>query len=92
MKSFKDFLVGRKKCPPGFKYDEKLKVCVPKFRKYAYYGRIGPGPKQDTSGDQGNGNGNGNAGNGNGNGATPGNGGNGGNGATPGNGGNGGGE
>ena len=90
MKSFKDFLVGRKKCPPGFKYDEKLKVCVPKFRKYAYYGRIGPGPKQDTSGDQGNGNGN--AGNGNGNGATPGNGGNGGNGATPGNGGNGGGE
>lgn len=78
MKSFKDFLVGRKKCPPGFKYDEKLKVCVPKFRKYAYYGRIGPGPKQDTSGDQGNGNGNGNAGNGNGNGATPGNGGNGG--------------
>ena len=91
MLTFKEFAES-KKCPPGYKYDEKLKVCVPKFRKYAYYGRIGPGPKQDTSGDQGNGNGNGNAGNGNGNGATPGNGGNGGNGATPGNGGNGGGE
>ena len=84
MLTFKQFAES-KKCPPGFKYDEKLKVCVPKFRKYAYYGRIGPGPKQEpqnTSGDQGNGNGNGNgnAGNGNGNGATPGNGGNGGNG------------
>mgnify|MGYP001360235044 CR=1 FL=1 len=84
MFTFKEF-TEKKKCPPGYKYDEKLKVCVPKFRKYAYYGRIGPGPKQEpqnTSGDQGNGNGNGNgnAGNGNGNGATPGNGGNGGNG------------
>ncbi len=81
MWSFKEFAES-KKCPPGFKYDEKLKVCVPKFRKYAYYGRIGPGPKQEpqnTSGDQGNGNGNGNGANGNGsNGATPGNGGNGG--------------
>ena len=85
MFTFKEF-TEKKKCPPGYKYDEKLKVCVPKFRKYAYYGRIGPGPKQEpqnTSGDQGNGNGNGN-----GNGAN----GNGGNGATPGNGGNGGGE
>ena len=81
MLTFKQFAES-KKCPPGFKYDEKLKVCVPKFRKYAYYGRIGPGPKQEpqnTSGDQGNGNGNGNGANGNGsNGATPGNGGNGG--------------
>jgi hypothetical protein len=82
MFTFKEF-TEKKKCPPGYKYDEKLKVCVPKFRKYAYYGRIGPGPKQEpqnTSGDQGNGNGNGNGNgaNGNGNGATPGNGGNGG--------------
>tara|TARA_Y100000004_G_scaffold142140_1_gene161643 strand:- start:205 stop:456 length:252 start_codon:yes stop_codon:yes gene_type:complete len=81
MWSFKQFAES-KKCPPGYKYDKKLKVCVPKFRKYAYYGRIGPGPKQEpqnTSGDQGNGNGNGNGANGNGsNGATPGNGGNGG--------------
>ena len=81
MWSFKQFAES-KKCPPGYKYDKKLKVCVPKFRKYAYYGRIGPGPKkepQNTSGDQGNGNGNGNGANGNGsNGATPGNGGNGG--------------
>ena len=85
MWSFKKFAES-KKCPPGFKYDEKLKVCVPKFRKYAYYGRIGPGPKQEpqnTSGDQGNGNGNGNGNGANGNGS---------NGATPGNGGNGGGE
>jgi len=85
MWSFKEFTES-KKCPPGFKYDKKLKVCVPKFRKYAYYGRIGPGPKQEpqnTSGDQGNGNGNGNGNGANGNGS---------NGATPGNGGNGGGE
>ena len=85
MLTFKQFAES-KKCPPGFKYDEKLKVCVPKIKKYAYYGRIGPGPKQEpqnTSGDQGNGNGNGNGNGANGNGS---------NGATPGNGGNGGGE
>ena len=83
MWSFKEFAES-KKCPPGYKYDKKLKVCVPKFRKYAYYGRIGPGTKQEPQNTSGNGNGdngtpNGN-GNGNGNGATPGNGGNGGNG------------
>ena len=70
MLTFKQFAES-KKCPPGFKYDEKLKVCVPKFRKYAYYGRIGPGPKQEpqnTSGANGNNNTNGNGANGNGNG------------------------
>ena len=83
MLTFKQFAES-KKCPPGFKYDEKLKVCVPKFRKYAYYGRIGPGPKQEPQNTSGNDNANGN-GNGNGNGTN----GNGGNGANGGNGGNG---
>ena len=80
MFTFKEF-TEKKKCPPGYKYDEKLKVCVPKFRKYAYYGRIGPGPKQEpqnTSGDQGNGNGNGNGNGANGNGGNGNAGGNGG--------------
>ena len=85
MLTYKQF-VEDKKCPPGFKYDKKLKVCVPIIKKYAYYGRMGPGPKQEpqnTSGNgNANGNGNGNA-NGNGNGANGGNGngGNGGNGS-----------
>ena len=89
MWSFKEFTES-KKCPPGFKYDEKLKVCVPKFRKYAYYGRIGPGPKQEPQNTSGNDNANGNCngnGNGNGNGAQQGGNGNAGNGG--GNGGNG---
>ena len=73
MWSFKQFAES-KKCPPGYKYGKKLKVCVPKFRKYAYYGRLGPGPKQEPQNTSGNGNGTGND---NGNGATPGNGGNG---------------
>ena len=85
MFTFKEF-TEKKKCPPGYKYDEKLKVCVPKFRKYAYYGRIGPGPKQEPQNTSGNGNANGNgngngANGGNGNGASGGNGGNGGNGS-----------
>ena len=84
MITFKEFAEKKKRtCPPGYRYDTNLNQCVPKFPKYKYYGRIGPGPKQEpqnTSGDQGNGNGNGNGNgaNGNGNGATPGNGGNGG--------------
>ena len=86
MWSFKEFTES-KKCPPGFKYDKKLKVCVPIIKKYAYYGRMGPGPKQEPQNTSGNGNANGN-GNGNGNGANGGNGSNGGNG-NGGNGGNG---
>ena len=84
MWSFKEFTES-KKCPPGFKYNKKLKVCVPIIKKYAYYGRMGPGPKQEPQNTSGNGNANGN---GNGNGANGGNGGNGGNG-NGGNGGNG---
>ena len=81
MINFKKFmnLHADKKCPPGYKFDEKLGVCVPKGenRYYPYYG-LGSKSNGDTSnGQNGNGNGNGNGyGNGNGNG----NGGNGGNG------------
>ena len=87
MLTFKQFAES-KKCPPGFKYDKKLKVCVPIIKKYAYYGRIGPGPKQEPQNTSGNGNANGN-GNGNGNGAQQGGNGNGGNGGNGGNWGNG---
>ena len=57
MWSFKEFAES-KKCPPGFKYDKKLKVCVPIIKKYAYYGRMGPGPKQEPQNTSGNGNAN----------------------------------
>ena len=71
MLTYKQFL-EEKKCPPGFKYDKKLKTCVPRIKKYAYYGRVGPVSKQEpqnTSGANGNdnANGNGNGANGNGN-------------------------
>jgi hypothetical protein len=75
MLTYKQF-VEDKKCPPGFKYDKKLKTCVPIIKKYAYYGRVGPVSKPEPQDTNGNGNSNGN-GNGNGNGAN----GNGGNGA-----------
>ena len=73
MLTYKQF-VEDKKCPPGFKYDKKLKTCVPIIKKYAYYGRVGPVSKPEPQNTNGNGTGNGN---GNGNGAN----GNGGNGA-----------
>ena len=42
MINFKKFmnLHAEKKCPPGYKFDEKLGVCVPKGenRYYPYYG------------------------------------------------------
>ena len=75
MLTYKQF-VEDKKCPPGFKYDKKLKTCVPIIKKYRYYGRVGPVSKQEpqnTSGANGNGangNGNGNGGNGAGNGGS----------------------
>ena len=76
MINFKKFmnLHADKKCPPGYKFDEKLGVCVPKGenRYYPYYG-LGSKSNGDSSNGNGNGNGNDN-GNGNGNG----NGGNGG--------------
>ena len=55
------------KCPKGFRFDTKLKSCVP-VKRYPYYpygmiGRRNEEPKKN-----GNGNGNGNGSNGNGNG------------------------
>ena len=81
MINFKKFmnLHAEKKCPPGYKFDEKLGVCVPKGenRYYPYYGLGSKSNGDSSNGQNGNGNGNGNGdGNGNGNG----NGGNGGNG------------
>ena len=88
MIGFKKFmnLTAQKKCPPGFRFDDKLKVCVPKGqgRYYGAYG-FGVAKNQNTSGETENGeteNGNANTSNlsGNGNGSNTGNGGNGGNG------------
>ena len=70
-------LMAQKKCPKGFIFDDKLKVCVPKGqgRYYCAYG-FGIAKNQNTNGevengetengnmDTSNGNGNGNGGNG----------------------------
>ena len=68
MINFKKFinLHAEKKCPPGYKFDEKLGVCVPKgeTRYYPYYG-LGSKSNGDSSNANGNG---GNGGNGGGNG------------------------
>ena len=67
MKTFKD-LMNDSRCPPGMRYDKKLKQCVP--IKIRYKGRyiLGVPKSSDNSNgdDSGNGNGNGNGGNGNG--------------------------
>ena len=73
------------KCPKGYKFDTKLKTCVPK-KRYPYYPYGGGYRGGDNRSDSGNGNGNG-KGNGNGHGGN----GNGGNGGGNGGGGNGGG-
>ena len=80
MINFKKFmnLHAEKKCPPGYKFDEKLGVCVPKgeTRYYPYYGLGSKSNGDSSNGENGNGNGNGNEnGNGNGNGVNGGNGG-----------------
>ena len=75
------------KCPKGYRFDTKLKSCVPK-KRYPYYPYGGGYRGGDNRSDSGNGNGNG-KGNGNGHGGK-GNG-NGGNGGGNGGGGNGGG-
>ncbi len=85
------------KCPPGYKYDPKLKMCLDKNYKRSvmyrpYFGRyLNTQPKQEQppkkngngngNGSPKNGNGNGNGGNGNGNGGGNGGGAGGGNGA-----------
>ena len=75
MKTYKE-LMASTKCPPGTRYDPKLKQCVAK--KIRYKGRYILGvPKNTSGGDEtpANGNGNGNGGNGNGGNAGGGNGG-----------------
>ena len=88
MKTLKQFILKAqktKKCPPGYRFDEKLGGCVPMYnRGYPYLG----GTSKTTNGDANNNAQNG--ANGNGNGANGGNGsGNGGNGGSSSGGGNG---
>ena len=58
MIDFKQFmnLTAQRKCPEGFRFDEKLKVCVPKGQG-RYYGAYGFGiaNNQNTSGETENG-------------------------------------
>ena len=65
------------KCPPGYRYDEKLKSCVPKkglVYRYPFLGRTKNSSNQDAQDDSDQ---NANGSNGNGNGQNTGNGGNG---------------
>ena len=64
MESFRSFILAaqkRKKCPPGYKFNKKLGVCVPigQTQYYPYYGARSNGDQQtDTSNNNGqNGNG-----------------------------------
>ena len=85
---YNKFVEKIKKCPPGHRYDAKLKMCVPKISRYRFYGKVDPGDATPAPTGNGSTNGNGNgAANGNGNGNGSGGNGNGGNGG--GNGGNG---
>ena len=89
MESFRSFITAAqktKKCPEGYRFDKKLKVCVPigVGRYYPYFGGRNGGDSQqtDTSNNNDNQNGNGQSGNsngqsGNGNNTGNGNGGNG---------------
>ena len=86
MDTFKQFILKAqttKKCPPGYRFDEKLGVCVPVHsRGYPYLGTAsktanGDANNNTQNGTNGNGNGNGNGANG-GNGAGGNGGGNGG--------------
>tara|TARA_B100002019_G_scaffold10183_1_gene8109 strand:+ start:883 stop:1161 length:279 start_codon:yes stop_codon:yes gene_type:complete len=85
MKNLDQFLdeAQTTKCPKGFRFDTKLKSCVPK-KRYPYYPYGMMGRRNEEPKKNGNGNGNGHSGNGNGsNGHSGGNG----NGASGGNGG-----
>jgi len=56
MINFKKFmnLTAQKKCPEGFRFDEKLKVCVPKGQG-RYYGAFGFGIGRTPTGEVENG-------------------------------------
>ena len=72
MESFRSFITAAqktKKCPDGYRFDERLKVCVPigVTRYYPYFGgRNGNGQDNQQSDDNTNNNTNGNGTNGNG--------------------------
>ena len=76
MKTLKQFILKAqktKKCPPGYRFDEKLGVCVPMYsRGYPYLGGTSKTANSDANNNAqngANGNGNGaNGGNGSGNG------------------------
>ena len=82
MYKFKQFMLQaqkQKKCPPGYRFDKKLQVCVPVgvTRYYPYLGGVrndtdtsnqDSQPSNGNGNGNGNGHGNGNGGNGNGNG------------------------
>ena len=71
MYKFKQFMLQaqkQKKCPPGYRFDKKLQVCVPTgvTRYYPYFGgKNGNGQNDQQSSDK-NTNGNGTNGNSNG--------------------------
>ena len=60
-KDFQQFIEESQssKCPKGYKFDTKLKTCVPK-KRYPYYPYGGGYRGGDNRSDRGNGNGNGN--------------------------------
>jgi hypothetical protein len=76
MYKFKQFMLQaqkQKKCPPGYRFDKKLQVCVPTgvTRYYPYFGGKNGNGQNDqqssdnnTNGNDTNGNGNGTNGNG----------------------------
>ena len=72
MDSFRTFITAAqktKKCPDGYRFDERLKVCVPigVTRYYPYFGgKNGNGQDNQQSDDNTNNNTNGNGTNGNG--------------------------
>ena len=67
MKNLDQFLdeAQTTKCPKGFRFDTKLKSCVPK-KRYPYYPYGMMGRRNEEPKKNGNGNGNGHSGNGNG--------------------------
>ena len=71
MYKFKQFMLQaqkQKKCPPGYRFDKKLQVCVPTgvTRYYPYFGGKNGNGQNDQQSSDNNTNGNGTNGNGNG--------------------------
>ncbi len=82
MYKFKQFMLQaqkQKKCPPGYRFDKKLQVCVPTgvTRYYPYFGGKNGNGQNDQQSSDNNTNDNGTNGNGNGTNGTNGNGSNG---------------